>query len=198
MLEKAMISGVTHTLEEAVYEVKDADRADLFGALADAAVNVDTIVETSREIVFSAPTEDRTETTAALERLGAQWSAREGLGKVSLIGAGMKSHRGSPRGRSRRCASSASSPSSWPPRPSRSPSTFPKGRSSARSRRCTRRSSSPRQARSDSTRDEDRRHRRNRRGRHGGARALGRARVRQRSRVRVLPLGGPDGALRRA
>jgi aspartate kinase len=94
MLEKAMISGVTHTLEEAVYEVRNADRADLFQALADAAVNVDTIIETSLEIVFSAPAEDRDETTAALERLGAEWSARVGLGKVSVIGAGMKSHPG--------------------------------------------------------------------------------------------------------
>jgi aspartate kinase len=94
MLEKAMISGVTHTLEEAVYEVRDTDRADLFEALAEAAVNVDTIIETSREIVFSAPAEDRNETTAALERLGSQWSARDGLGKVSVIGAGMKSHPG--------------------------------------------------------------------------------------------------------
>jgi aspartate kinase len=94
MLEKAMISGVTHTLEEAVYEVRKADRADLFQALADAAVNVDTIIETSREIVFSAPAEDREETTAALEQLGADWSARAGLGKVSVIGAGMKSHPG--------------------------------------------------------------------------------------------------------
>jgi aspartate kinase len=94
MLEKAMISGVTHTLEEAVYEVRKADRADLFQALADAAVNVDTIIETSREIVFSVPAEDREETTAALERLGADWSARAGLGKVSVIGAGMKSHPG--------------------------------------------------------------------------------------------------------
>jgi aspartate kinase len=94
MLEKAMISGVTHTLEEAVYEVRKADRADLFQALADAAVNVDTIIETSREIVFSAPAEDREETTAALERLGADWSARAELGKVSVIGAGIKSHPG--------------------------------------------------------------------------------------------------------
>jgi aspartate kinase len=94
MLEKAMISGVTHTLDEAVYEVRNAHRADLFEALAEAAVNVDTIIETSNEIVFSAPAEDRNETTAALERLGAEWSARDGLGKVSVIGAGMKSHPG--------------------------------------------------------------------------------------------------------
>jgi aspartate kinase len=94
MLEKAMISGVTHTLEEAVYEVEGAERADLFEALAAAAVNVDTIIETGNDIVFSAPLEDRAETAAALERLGAHWSAREGLGKVSVVGAGMKSHPG--------------------------------------------------------------------------------------------------------
>ena len=94
MLEKAMISGVTHTLEEAVYEVEGAERADLFEALAAAAVNVDTIIETGNDIVFSAPLEDRAETAAALERLGAHWSAREGLGKVSIVGAGMKSHPG--------------------------------------------------------------------------------------------------------
>ena len=34
MLEKALISGVTHTLEEAVYEVDDVRPADLFEALA--------------------------------------------------------------------------------------------------------------------------------------------------------------------
>jgi aspartate kinase len=94
MLEKAMISGVTHTLDEGVYEVRAAHRADLFQALAGAAVNVDTIVEARGEIVFSTPAEDRSETTAVLERLGAQWSARDGLGKVSVIGAGMKSHPG--------------------------------------------------------------------------------------------------------
>jgi aspartate kinase len=93
MLEKAMISGVTHTLE-AVYEIEAGDRAALFAALADAAVNVDTIIETGREIVFSAPLEDRAETAAVLDHLGVQWEARDGLGKVSIIGAGMKSHPG--------------------------------------------------------------------------------------------------------
>jgi aspartate kinase len=94
MLEKAIISGVTHTLEEAVYEVEGVERADLFEALAAAAVNVDTIIETRGEIVFSAALEDRAETAAALEGLGARWSAREGLGRVSIVGAGMKSHPG--------------------------------------------------------------------------------------------------------
>jgi aspartate kinase len=57
-------------------------------------VNVDTIVQTGPEIVFSAPAEDRAVVADALDGLGVQWSARDDLGKVSLIGAGMKSHPG--------------------------------------------------------------------------------------------------------
>jgi aspartate kinase len=94
MLEKAMISGVTHTLEEAVYTVSGVERADLFDALADASVSVDTIIQTGAEIVFSAPIEDRAGTAGALDGLGASWSERDELGKVSVIGAGMKSHPG--------------------------------------------------------------------------------------------------------
>jgi aspartate kinase len=94
MLEKAMISGVTHTLEEAVYRVEGVDRAELFSALADAPVSVDTIIQTDGPILFSAPLEDREETAAVLDRLGATWNEHDGLGKVSVIGAGMKSHPG--------------------------------------------------------------------------------------------------------
>jgi aspartate kinase len=94
MLEKAMISGVTHTLEEAVYRVEDAELSELFSALAESAVNVDTIIQTADEVVFSAPLEDRAATAAALDRLGLGWSETDGLGKVSVVGAGMKSHPG--------------------------------------------------------------------------------------------------------
>jgi aspartate kinase len=94
MLEKALISGVTHTLEEAVYRVEALPASRLFDALAEAGVNVDTILQTGPEIVFSAPAADRLEAEAALDRLGVGWSAREDLGKVSLIGAGMKTHPG--------------------------------------------------------------------------------------------------------
>jgi aspartate kinase len=94
MLEKAMISGVTHTLEEAVYRVEGVDRADLFSALAEAPVSVDTIIQTDGPILFSAPLEDRDQTAAVLDGLGATWDERDGLGKVSVIGAGMKSHPG--------------------------------------------------------------------------------------------------------
>jgi aspartate kinase len=94
MLEKAMISGVTHTLEEAVYRVEGVERADLFSALAEAPVSVDTIIQTDGPILFSAPVEDREQTAAVLDRLGAKWNEQDGLGKVSVIGAGMKSHPG--------------------------------------------------------------------------------------------------------
>jgi aspartate kinase len=94
MLEKAMISGVTHTLEEAIYRVEGVERADLFSALAEAPVSVDTIIQTDGPILFSAPLEDREETAAVLDRLGAKWNEQDGLGKVSVIGAGMKSHPG--------------------------------------------------------------------------------------------------------
>jgi aspartate kinase len=94
MLEKALISGVTHNLEETVYRVEGASPALLFSALARAGVNVDTIVRTGPEIVFSAPADDRVSASEVLEGLGVEWSARDDLGKVSVIGAGMKSHPG--------------------------------------------------------------------------------------------------------
>jgi aspartate kinase len=94
MLEKALISGVTHTLEEAVYEVEGVQRADLFEALAEASVNVDTIIQMNSSIVFSVPVSDRTEVEDALGRLDARFTEQHGLGKVSVVGAGMKSHPG--------------------------------------------------------------------------------------------------------
>jgi aspartate kinase len=94
MLEKAMISGVTHTLEEAVYRVEGVDRADLFATLAESAISIDTVIQTDGEILFSAPLADGTEIAAVLERLGARWNERRDLGKVSVVGAGMKSHPG--------------------------------------------------------------------------------------------------------
>jgi aspartate kinase len=94
MLEKAIISGVTHTQEEAIYRVEGAKAATLFQALADAGASVDTIIQTGSEIVFSAPFSDADEVARALADLGVQWSSRDDLGKVSLVGAGMKSHPG--------------------------------------------------------------------------------------------------------
>jgi aspartate kinase len=94
MLEKAMISGVTKTVEETLYRVRGTTPAKLFDALAQSNVNVDTILQTGGEIVFSAPFEDRGDASRTLDGLGLSWSARDDLGKVSVIGAGMKSHPG--------------------------------------------------------------------------------------------------------
>jgi aspartate kinase len=94
MLEKALISGITHTREETLYRVDGTSPARLFAALAKAGVNVDTILRTGPEILFSAPAEDREVAGDTLESLGVDWSARDDLGKVSVIGAGMKSHPG--------------------------------------------------------------------------------------------------------
>jgi aspartate kinase len=94
MLEKALISGVVHQREETVYRVEGTTAAELFGALAEVSINVDTIVLTGPEIVFSAPVEDRSDTARVLDALNVEWSARDDLGKVSLVGAGMKSHPG--------------------------------------------------------------------------------------------------------
>jgi aspartate kinase len=94
MLEKAIISGVTHTTEETVYRVDGVPAARLFAELAEGQVNVDTILQTGEGIVFSAPTGDRAAAEAVLDRLGVAFSARDDLGKVSLVGAGMRSHPG--------------------------------------------------------------------------------------------------------
>jgi aspartate kinase len=95
MLEKAMISGVTHTTEENIYRVEGTTPSKLFSALAEAQVNVDTIlVNGDGAIVYSAPLEDHQASEKTLNALGVSWSSRDDLGKVSVIGAGMKSHPG--------------------------------------------------------------------------------------------------------
>ena len=95
VLEKAIISGVAHTDVEPLYRVRDVDAATLFARLAAASVNVDTILQTSTdEIVFSAPLEDKQAAEEVLRTLDVEWSMRDDLGKVSLVGAGMKSHPG--------------------------------------------------------------------------------------------------------
>ncbi|MHB8060817.1 MAG: aspartate kinase [Gaiellaceae bacterium] len=95
MLEQAMISGVTHTMEENVYRVEGTNPAKLFSALAEAQVNVDTIlVNGDGAIVYSAPLEDHQASEKTLNALGVKWTSRDDLGKVSVIGAGMKSHPG--------------------------------------------------------------------------------------------------------
>lgn len=94
-MERAAISGVTHTAEETVYRVHGAHPAELFSALADGRVHVDTIIQTSADVlVFSAPVEDRAAAASTLDRLGASWSEYDELAKVSVVGSGMKSDPG--------------------------------------------------------------------------------------------------------
>jgi aspartate kinase len=109
MLEKAIVSGVTHDTTEAKATVLGVpDRpgvaARVFRALADAGVNIDMIVQNSSaagttDITFTLPKTDLPAAEPILDRLRGEIGARgiaydPDVAKVSLIGAGMKSHPG--------------------------------------------------------------------------------------------------------
>lgn len=107
-MEEAIISGVTHNEKEVVFTVtgipdRPGAAASVFDAVSRHGVNVDTIlqnvVQGVAELSFSVPTEDvaaaRTAIAEAAEELGPMEVAEDhDLGKVSLIGAGMRSHPG--------------------------------------------------------------------------------------------------------
>ncbi|HLH13998.1 MAG TPA: aspartate kinase [Solirubrobacteraceae bacterium] len=109
-MEQPLITAVTHSTAEAritLVGVPDAPgaAARIFQALADANVNVDMIdqnVPTSAggnaEISFTVSREDLRVARAAIEPLAgdayAQLLAAEEMGKVSIVGAGMRSHPG--------------------------------------------------------------------------------------------------------
>lgn len=108
-MEQAIISGVTHDTSEAKVTVRDVpDRpgvaAEVFGRLADANVNVDMIIQNVSEdgttdISFTTPKEDLVRARRAVEAVVAELGARgcsfdESIAKVSLVGAGMKTHPG--------------------------------------------------------------------------------------------------------
>jgi aspartate kinase len=110
-MEQAIISGVAHDRSEAKITVvgvpdKVGEAATIFQTLADAEINIDMIVQnvsaaaTSRtDISFTLPRTDGQTAMASLnkikERIGFD-SLRydDQIGKVSLIGAGMRSHPG--------------------------------------------------------------------------------------------------------
>ncbi len=94
MLERAIISGVSHTIDATVYRVEGASASLLFTALAEAGVNVDTILQAGDGLLFSSPSVDGGPTSGVLDALGVSWSADADLGEVSIVGAGMKSHPG--------------------------------------------------------------------------------------------------------
>jgi aspartate kinase len=92
--EPPIISAVGHISSEPVYRVVGAGNAELFGALAEASINVDTILQIDSEIVFSTTHEERDAVTRVLTGLGAVWTERLDLGRVSVVGNEMKSHPG--------------------------------------------------------------------------------------------------------
>jgi aspartate kinase len=109
MLEKAIISGVTHDTSEAkatILRVPDRPgvAARVFRALADAGVNIDMIVQNSSadgttDITFTLPKTDQPTAQPILDGLARELSAGgvvydPEIAKVSLVGAGMKSHPG--------------------------------------------------------------------------------------------------------
>jgi aspartate kinase len=107
-MEQPIVSAVTHSETDVVFTLTGIpDRpgvaARIFDAVADAHVNVDTIIQNvvhgQAEMSFSVPDEDVAATRAALGRMQAELGAfaveeNHELGKISLIGAGMRSHPG--------------------------------------------------------------------------------------------------------
>jgi len=109
-VEQAIISGVAHDRSEAKVTVvgvpdKPGEAAGIFAALADAEINIDMIVQNvsgaagRTDISFTLPKADGMTAMAALEkvkdRIGFEGLLYDDhIGKVSLIGAGMKSHPG--------------------------------------------------------------------------------------------------------
>jgi aspartate kinase len=109
VLEKAIISGVTHDTSEAkatVLAVPDSPgiAARLFRALADAGVNIDMIVQNvsadgATDISFTLPKTDLPAAEPILEIVATEINAKgvsydPDIAKISLVGAGMKGHPG--------------------------------------------------------------------------------------------------------
>jgi len=110
-MEQAIISGVAHDRSEAKITVvgvpdKVGEAALIFRVIADAAINIDMIVQnisaaaTGRtDISFTLPREDGQAAMEALRRTADEVGFdsllyNDRIGKVSLIGAGMRSHPG--------------------------------------------------------------------------------------------------------
>ncbi len=107
-MEQPIVSAVTHSENDVVFTLTGIpDRpgvaAMIFDVVAAAHANVDTIIQNvvhgNAEMSFSVPAEDVAATRGALDRTQAElgpYTVEENhdLGKVSLIGAGMRSHPG--------------------------------------------------------------------------------------------------------
>jgi aspartate kinase len=108
-MEQAIISGVTHDTSEAKVTIEQVpDRpgvaATIFRDLADAGVNVDMIVQNvstagHTDISFTVPRSDAARASQCMEKIVVDTEASgfrtdERIGRVSLVGAGMKTHPG--------------------------------------------------------------------------------------------------------
>jgi aspartate kinase len=108
-MEQAIISGVTHDTTEAKVTIEQVpDRpgiaATIFRDLAEAGINVDMIVQNvssagHTDISFTVPRADVERAARCMEKIVVDTEASgfgtdENIGRVSLIGAGMKTHPG--------------------------------------------------------------------------------------------------------
>ena len=110
-MERPLVTAVTHSTDEARITLKSVpDRPGVAGrvltALADANVNVDMIIQNepetegrSADMSFTVPRSDVLSAREALEPLAEELgigevASDERMGKVSVVGAGMKSHPG--------------------------------------------------------------------------------------------------------
>jgi len=109
-MEQAIISGVTHDTSEAKVTITGLPdspgvAANLFDRLAKREVNVDMIVQNVSthgiaDISFTMPKDDLLATGEVVEQLvsesggDSQFTIDDGIARVSLVGAGMKSHPG--------------------------------------------------------------------------------------------------------
>lgn len=108
-MEQAIVSGIAHKSDEAkitITGVRDQPgiAATIFTALADALINVDTIIQNMgvdgrADLSFTVPLDELSRAMDALEAARGtlefdQVSADDQIGKVTLVGAGMKSNPG--------------------------------------------------------------------------------------------------------
>jgi aspartate kinase len=110
-VEHPLITAVTHSTEEARITLlgvpdRPGAAAAIFGALSEAGCNVDTIIQNEplgdgreAEVSFTIPTEDLRAAEQALEPVSAELAigrvdTDRDIGKVSIVGAGMRSHPG--------------------------------------------------------------------------------------------------------
>ncbi len=109
IMERAIVSGVAHDVSEAKMTVRRVpDRpgvaAIIFRSLADAAVNVDMIVQNVSldgytDVSFTLPKTDLPVAHAVLNKIckridAAGYDTNENIAKISIVGAGMKTHPG--------------------------------------------------------------------------------------------------------